>query len=169
MSAQPVTVSPSAEAQARGRTPLRLLQTPRPVLSTFHFGVLVAALVTIGLAVVMVVSTSVSAQSRELAGLRRESTELDYTAAALTTQLQVESGTGRLALRARDLGMVPNPYPAFIRLSDKKILGEPKRVSGQEADYLKGLPKAVVESPIPDVDQLMPVQPAASAQSGTLQ
>lgn len=169
MSAQPLPINPQVEGGSRGRTPLRLLPAHRPVLSTFRFGVLIALLVACGLALVMVVSTSVAAQSRELAGLRREATELGYTAAALTTQLQVQSSTGRLALRAKELGMVPNPYPAFVRLSDGTIIGEPKRVTGSEPGYLDGL-RATAASPAPDVDQLPPAQapaaPAPAAEAG---
>ena len=139
MSAQPTTqVAPGRDA-GQERAPLRLLPAPRSILSPLGFGLLVAALVIMGLVTVMVVSTSVAAQSRELASLRKEATELSYTSAALTTELQSRSSTSSLALRAKELGMVPNPYPAFIRLSDGEILGDPKTVEGEELGFLNHL------------------------------
>ena len=73
---------------------------------------------------------------------------LEYTAASLTTQLQARSSTSALALRASDLGMVPNPYPAFIRLSDGTIVGDPQPASGKETSYLRGASQVPVPSPL---------------------
>lgn len=174
MSAQPQTLEALPVHDTRGRFRLRLLTTPRTVLSPVGFGIVIAALVVMGLGVVMVVSTSVAAQSRELASLRREATALEYTAASLTTQLQARSSTSALALRASDLGMVPNPYPAFIRLSDGVILGDPTPVTGKETNYLRGATQVPVPSPLvaaqPQAD--MPADeatPGEAVQDGAVQ
>src|SRR5690606_13368699 len=98
MSAQPATFETEETTGAARRPRLMLLQSPRPTLSNFGFGVFVVLLVAVGLALVMVVTTSVAAQSRELAGLRKEATELSYAAAALTTELQTKSSSASLAL-----------------------------------------------------------------------
>lgn len=148
MSAQPELLEPTPEREGRTGSRLRLLVAPRPVLSPLGFGLVIAALVVVGLGLVMVVSTTVAAQSRELASLRKEATSLEYTAAALTTQLQARSSTSALALRASDLGMVPNPYPAFIRLSDGTIIGNPTPVTGRETTYLRGATQVPVPSPL---------------------
>ena len=136
MSAQ-VSFLPEADSTRAPR--LTLVQSRRSTVSNVGFALIVMALVALGMGLVMVVTTSVAAQSRELSSLRTESTELAYTAAALTTQLQNTSSSASLALRASDLGMVPNPYPAFIRLSDGASLGEPTPVQGDEAPYLRRL------------------------------
>lgn len=122
----------------------RLVLVPplRSTVSTVGFALIVMALVALGMGLVMVVTTSVAAQSRELSALRTEATQLEYTEAALTTQLQNTSSSASLALRASDLGMVPNRYPAFIRLSDGAILGDPTPVTSDEAPYLRGLQDA---------------------------
>lgn len=152
MSAQPITLDSDGATGAARRPRLTLLSSQRPMMSNVGFGVLIAALVAVGLALVMVVTTSVAAQSRDLAALRKESTELGYTAAALTTELQATSSSGSLALRAADLGMVPNPYPAFINLADGSILGEPTPVRGDEATYLRQLPPVpALQQPEPEV------------------
>lgn len=167
MSAQPQTPEGLPVREDHGRSRLRLLTTPRAVLSPVGFGIVIAGLVVLGLGLVMVVSTSVAAQSRQLASLRKEATALEYTAAALTTQLQARSSTSALALRASDLGMVPNPYPAFIRLSDGAILGDPKPVTGSETSYLRGASQVPVPSPFvaaqPQPD--MPADQAAAAEA----
>jgi hypothetical protein len=133
MSAQPIIAAETAAAPR-----LRMIRTPGVRVSTLGFAVIVGLLIALGLAAVMVVTTSVGAQSRELAGLRREATELGYTQAALTSQLQKVSSANALALRASQLGMVPNPYPAFLHLADGTVTGVPTPVTGDELPFLRG-------------------------------
>jgi hypothetical protein len=45
---------------------------------------------------------------------------------ALEQSLARQAAPGRLAGRASALGMVPSENPAFIRLSDGRVLGKPK-------------------------------------------
>lgn len=161
MSAQ-VSFSPEEHTQDRPR--LALVPPPRSTVSTVGFALIVMALVALGMGLVMVVTTSVAAQSRELSSLRTEAKQLDYTAAALTTQLQDTSSSASLALRASDLGMVPNPYPAFIRLSDGAILGDPTPVKGDEAPYLRRLQQASTTTPQVRTitpEQSLPIAPGA--------
>lgn len=171
MSAQPIHLDSEPVSGAPPKPRLTLLSSQRSMMSNVGFGVFIAVLVAVGLALVMVVSTSVSAQSRDLAALRKEATELGYTAAALTTELQSISSSSSLALRAADLGMVPNPYPAFINLADGSILGEPTPVRGNEATYLRQLPPApALQQPEPEVvagteeGAALPVAPQAGNQ-----
>jgi hypothetical protein len=103
---------------------------------------IVALLIVAGLGGVMFVTTSVGAQSRELTALRNQATQLGYESAALTSQLQRASSANALALRATELGMVPNPYPAFINLGDGTVTGVPTKVTGDELPFLRGRPMA---------------------------
>ncbi len=132
MTAQPLTADVTPASR------LRVVRAKTPAVSNRMFILMIAVLVILGLAGVMVVTTQVGAQSKELSALRRESTELGYTAAALTSQLQQVSSANALALRATQLGMVPNPYPAFIHLADGSVTGEPTNVDGDELPYLRG-------------------------------
>ena len=162
MSALPT--SPHDEDISRPKLTLLPALTPRvPTLGFFAF---IGVLVAIGLALVMITSTTVAAQSRELQALQRESTELSYTASRLTTELQQISSTASLALRAGDLGMVPNPYPAFLNLEDGTILGEPTPVRGNEAPWLlvrrSPAPGSAHNAAAPGVsDSTLPLQDAA--------
>ncbi len=161
MSAQ---VSFTPGQHTRDSPQLTLVPPVRSTVSTVGFALIVMALVALGMGLVMVVTTSVAAQSRELSSLRTEATQLDYTAAALTTQLQNTSSSASLALRASDLGMVPNPYPAFIRLSDGAILGDPTPVKGDEAPYLRRLQQNTAATPQVSAatpGQSLPVAPGA--------
>lgn len=139
MSAQPLDDTLEA-APSPVRSRLRLVASGASTVSTLGFVGIIACLVAVGMVAVMLVSTTVTAQSKDLAALRKEAAELGYLSAALTTQLQQKASSASLAMRATDLGMVPNPYPAFIQLSDGKILGTPKKVSGREAPYLHRMP-----------------------------
>ena len=144
MSAQ---VAFSPENRREQSPELTLVPPLRSTVSTVGFSLIIMALVALGMGLVMVVTTSVAAQSKELSGLRAEATLLEYRAASLTTQLQTTSNAGGLAMRAADLGMVPNPYPAFIRLSDGAILGEPTPVIGNEVPYLRQHEQAPPNAP----------------------
>lgn len=119
------------------RPGLSLVPPVRSTVSTLGFGLIIMALVALGMGLVMVVTTSVAAQSKELSALRVESTTLGYTAANLTTQLQEKSSSASLVIRATDAGMVPNPNPVFIRLSDNAILGTATPATGAEAPYVR--------------------------------
>lgn len=127
---------PAMEPEA-ARLGLKLVPPLRSTVSTVGFGLIIMVLLTFGMGLVMVVTTSVAAQSKELSGLRSEATELEYKASNLTTQLQAKSNSASLVMRATDAGMVPNPNPVFIRLSDNTILGDAKPVVGDEAPYLR--------------------------------
>ena len=136
MSALAAEVEQSTRESSRPR--LRLVPPVKARVSTFGFLLILAILVVLGMALVMVVTTQVGAQSRDLANLRKEATQLSYEAAARRTELQGVSSSGSLALRAAELGMVPNPFPAFVDLSTGTILGQPRSVKGDEAPYLTG-------------------------------
>lgn len=141
----------------RGR--LRIAAAPTNV-STLGYLLIVAVLVVVGMAAVMIITTQVGAQSRELSALRKEATALSYQEAALTTELQEVASPGSLALRATELGMVPNPFPAFVDLSTGTLLGEPRVVQGDEAPYIaRG---AANSDPLPTPETQQP-----EAQSGT--
>lgn len=134
------------------------MKQPRQSLSTVGFAAMILAIIGMGLAIVLVLSTSIGAQSRELSALQRQAKELEYESAALATQLESLSSTASLALRATQQGMVPNPYPAFINLADGTILGTPTPVRGNEFPQLSG--RAPELTPVPPT-QPEPSQPPA--------
>ncbi|AQP47423.1 hypothetical protein BW730_07850 [Tessaracoccus aquimaris] len=153
----------TVETEAQERAPrLSLVHTPTASVSTFGFIAIIAVLIGIGLGAVMIVSTSVGAQSQELTMLRREATELGYKAESLEGELQRVSSANALALRATELGMVPNPYPAFINLADGTVTGVPTAVKGNEMPFLTGTQMKPLPSAQPTAP---PVDPAPDAQA----
>ncbi|GAA4903678.1 septum formation initiator family protein [Tessaracoccus lubricantis] len=158
MSAQPITTD-DLVAAAPARPKLGVVPpTPGATVSTMGFVGIILGLIAVGMAGVMIVTTNVGAQSRELAGLRREATELSYTSAALESHIQRMSSANALALRASELGMVPNPYPAFINLADGSVTGYPKAATQDEMPFLRGI--ATKPLPKPVVPTTRPAQPA---------
>lgn len=146
MTAEQITESKSIAP----RSPrLRLVQAPVARVSTLGFVGIVVLLIAAGLSGVMVVSTTANAQSRELSQLRQEAIVLGYEADGLESQYQRVTSTNALALRAAELGLVPNPYPAFVDLSNGGITGEPIPVVGDEMPFLRGATPRVPPNPDP--------------------
>lgn len=139
--------------------------TPTGRISTAGFVLMILAVVGVGLGLVMVVTTSIGAQSRELTALRQQADELEYESASLRTEIETVSSSASLALRASKLGMVPNPYPAFVMLGSGEVLGEPKKVTGREFPQLRGqTPEPPAATPKPEpVTTPTPVPPAPDA------
>lgn len=143
------------------------MKNQRPSISTVGFVLIVLAIVGVGLAGVMVVTTSIGAQSRELTALQHEANELEYESAALQTKLETLSSTASLALRASQLGMVPNPYPAYISLEEGAILGEPTPVKGNEFPQLTGKPPVLEDVPSPEPAAQPTETPSAEVEPNT--
>lgn len=157
------TVSFLEQEQPHTRPELTLVPPVRSTVSTVGFALIIMALVALGMGLVMIITTSVAAQSKELSALRVEATDLQYRAANLTTQLQKKSSSGSLVIRASDAGMVPNPNPVFIRLSDGKILGEATPATADGAPHL-GRTSLTVEARreiAAEPDTSLPVAPGA--------
>ena len=65
--------------------------------------------------------------------------------------------------------MVPNPFPAFVDLSNGAIVGQPQQVKGDEVPYLTGLPGAR-QTPAPAVPEPEASQaPSASTEDEAAQ
>lgn len=106
------------------------------------FAALCIALLAGGLLAVLMLNTALAQGSFVLHDLQSRAGELDDTQEALTQAIDAQRAPGRLAQRARALGMVPADSAAFLRLSDGKILGV-ARAAGRSAGF------AVVVAPVP--------------------
>jgi hypothetical protein len=112
-------------------TPRRAAPTPRQlkvVAPTEQHGnglflALCVALLLGGFVAVLMLNTAMAQGSYTMRDLQRRSDELVDTQDSLRHTLDGLSGPGPLAQRARALGMVPAASPAFLRLSDGKVLG----------------------------------------------
>jgi|KBSSwiStaDraftv2_1062776.scaffolds.fasta_scaffold973810_1 hypothetical protein len=117
------------------------------------FVVLVAALLVAGLGGLLFLHTALAEDSFRLHDLQTHSALLANEQQALEQRLALEASPRRLSDRAQQLGMVRSENPAFIRLSDGRILGKPK---------------AGVAPPPPPVASPSPSSsPSASTSAGT--
>ena len=110
--------------RAAAPTPRQLRVVAPPELrGNGVFLALCVALLLGGFVGVLMLNTAMAKGSYTMRDLQQRSDELADTQDALQHTLDGLSGPGPLAQRARALCMVPAATPAFLRLSDGKVLG----------------------------------------------
>lgn len=131
MSAQPafapsrreVNPAPLSDAAARR---LRLVRPVRSRARKAPFVVVVMVMLSIGLVGLIVMSTVLQSQSFEAASLNRQANALEMQQQSLAREVDELLSPASVARRALVFSMVPNTNPAFLRLSDGKVLGKPE-------------------------------------------
>jgi hypothetical protein len=123
-------------SQARSRVPriaeaaverARLTVVPRITRSRaprVPFVTLVSLLLVGGVAGLLCFNTSMQQASFSATALDQRATLLHAEQQSLTMQLDALRDPQQVALTGRSLGMVPPPAPAFLRLSDGKVVGK---------------------------------------------
>jgi cell division protein FtsB len=111
------------DAKAMG---LRLVRPVRSRASKAPFVVVVLTLLSVGLVGLIVMSTVLQAQSFQAASLHRTAAALQTKQQGLQREVEQLQSPSNVARRALVYGMVPNASPAFLRLSDGKVLGTPE-------------------------------------------
>lgn len=111
------------EARAVG---LRLVRPVRSRARKAPFVVVVLTVVSIGLVGLIIMSTVLQAQAFEASKLQREARSLATQQQALGRDIDRLQSPANVAREAIAIGMVPNANPAFLRLSDGKVLGKPE-------------------------------------------
>ena len=110
------------EAKAAG---LRLVRPVRSRARRAPFVVVVMTVLAIGLVGLIIMSTVLQAQSFEATKLDRQAASLATEQQAMSREVDRLQSPANVASRAIAIGMVPNANPAFLRLSDGEVLGEP--------------------------------------------
>jgi hypothetical protein len=98
-------------------------RAPRGRAARVPFVTLVSLLLVGGVAGLLCFNTSMQQSSFRVTALEAHAAALDSQEQSLTLQLGTLRDPQQVALRAKRLGMVPPPSPAFLRLSDGKVLG----------------------------------------------
>ena len=117
-------VTPAARPNGRPAPPARLR-----VVAAGHsrvrmrLAVLCIGLLGGGLVLLLLLNISLSRGSYELYQRQAQQNLLDEQVQSLQQGLLAEQAPQSLAARARALGMVPAPNPAFVRIGDGKVLG----------------------------------------------
>lgn len=114
------------------RASLRLVPQTRSRMSTRLFLMGLLLVTALGMGGLVVMNTTIQSQAAQLDELQQRATDLSYQQDLLSSQVHTLRSTVSLQQRAHDLGMRPNPHPAFITLADGKIVGKPTRVTGNE-------------------------------------
>ncbi len=142
--------SPQRRALVRPAAPaprLRVLTAPARATSRPSFVVGCAALLVSSLLAVLVINIVLSRGAYEENQLELRQIALTESEQALSEELAVQSAPSTLSARARELGMIPNASPAFIRLSDGRILGSPTPADPKKAAAFAEIPAAALAAP----------------------
>jgi len=168
-------------SQARSRVPriaeaaverARLSVVPRSAgrrAARVPFVTLVSLLLVGGVAGLLFFNTSMQQASFSATDLQQRATLLEAQKQSLTMQLDALRDPQRVATAAKRLGMVPPPTPAFLRLSDGKVLGKPLPATSTDAMRITPLPmrKPANLRPKPIVIEVVPpVTATAPRQAG---
>lgn len=118
---------PAQRAGGRDLPGLRLVPPvrTRPGVRTAPFVVLVVTLLAAGLVGLLMLNTVLAQDAFVLKDLRRTAAALTDQQQALMQDVAAAASPAQLAARARELGMVENRNPVFIRLADARVLGVP--------------------------------------------
>jgi len=104
------------------------------------FVALVSLVLVAGVAGLLFFNTSMQQQSFRVTALQQRATVLNAERQGLQMTLDKLRNPQRIAQRARALGMVPPTGPAFLRLSDGKILGDPSPATSAGVFRINPLP-----------------------------
>jgi hypothetical protein len=127
--ARPLGPAKPQPGRAPGRQPrpgLLLVPPLRTGAPRAPFVVLVGTLLTGGLAGLLFLHTALAEDSFRLHDLKTRSALLTDREQALEQEVALEASPKRLAASAEAMGMVHSVNPAFIRLSDGRVLGKPR-------------------------------------------
>jgi type II secretory pathway pseudopilin PulG len=163
--------------QARSRVPriaeaaverARLTVVPRASgrpAARVPFVVLVSLLLVGGVAGLLAFNTSMQQASFTATAMQDQAQVLAAKQQSLSMQLAALRNPQRLALKAKAMGMVPPTAPAFIRLSDGKVLGKAVPASSDNSLRVTPLPtrKPRNLTPPPIVIDTVPAKAAAAA------
>jgi hypothetical protein len=124
------------------------------------FAVLVFGILAAGVVGLLVFNTHMQQQSFYATSLQRQADALVAEKQSLSMELERLRDPQRVAARAKRLGMVAPSVPAFIRLSDRTVVGDPVAATPEDAVAIRSAPppKPAVLNPAPLVITVKPDQ-----------
>jgi outer membrane murein-binding lipoprotein Lpp len=145
--------------------PSRVARAPRA-----PFVVLVVLLLAGGVAGLLAFNTSMQQASFTATALEQRASALAAEQQSLSMDLEQLRDPQQLAKSAKALGMVPPSTPAFVRLSDGRVLGQPMAATPLNAMRINPLPfaKPKVLAPTPKIVKVeVPLKTPNTAASST--
>lgn len=131
-----VRVQRIAEAAVE-RARLRVVPRLSPTAPRVPFVTLVSALLLAGVVGLLMFNTHMQQNSFAATELEQQASELTSRQQTLQMQLEELRNPQRVAEKAQALGMVPSAHPAFLRISDGKVLGVPTPASAADRDDVR--------------------------------
>jgi hypothetical protein len=89
------------------------------------FVLLVATILVLGLVGLLLLNLSMQKGSFRLAALESRASDLQIREQSLDHRVDRLASSDRLSAEAIRMGMVPNPNPVFLDLSDGSVIGDP--------------------------------------------
>jgi len=128
---------PSQPSRLRGagapaRPSLRVVHAAPEAVGHLWYAVVLGALIVGGLLVMLMLNMARAEGSFVLSDLREEHASRHAEQVTLETELAELSSPSTLAGKAEDLGMVPSPSTAILRLSDHSLVGVAATVDGNK-------------------------------------
>ena len=125
-------LGPSRSAVARpvtrpARPRLRIVDEAPFRPPRMPFVLFVVVLLVAGLVGLLLLNTGLQQGTFRVTALTKQAQDLRDQQEGLEHQVRTLEAPQNLAGRALKLGMVPNPNPVFLRLSDGKVLGVPEK------------------------------------------
>ena len=114
------------------RWSLREVRLPQRTMGGVPFILSLGVLLAVGMVGLLLLNTALQEQAFAVRDQQKVATQLGYQVAALETEVTEARSSARLAIAATKLGMVPNPYPAYLSLPDGGVTGDPTRMTGGE-------------------------------------
>lgn len=123
-SPQKARVTPAAPAK-RSEPKLRVVYGAPFRPPRMPFVIFVVSLLAAGLVGLLLLNTQLQSGTFEITKLNSQADQLRDQQEGLEKQVRTLESPQNLAGRALRMGMVPNPNPVFLRLSDGRVLGVP--------------------------------------------
>jgi hypothetical protein len=129
------------------------------------FVLVVVGLLGAGLVGLLLLNTELQRGTFEVTALNQQAGQLRDQQEQLERQARTLESPQNLADRALRMGMVPNPNPVFLRLSDGKVLGVPEvgKAGTGTAMFAPGTPTGTKPSTPPATKPPTATKPPATA------
>lgn len=140
MSAEPAPRSQPIARTTSSRSVLRVLpqRGQQQRMGRLGFAILIVVMLAVGYAGLLVLNTTIQAQSMTIAKENRNLSVLQHQEAVLAGEVAQLRGSQHLQQEAKELGMRPNPYGSFIDLRTGKVMGTQTKVDGKEVPGVIG-------------------------------
>lgn len=129
------------------------------------FVIFVVSLLAAGLVGLLLLNTELQSGTFNITKLSSQAGQLRDQQEQLEKQVRTLESPQNLSDRALRMGMVPNPNPVFLRLSDGRVLGVPAegKAGAGTAMFGPGTPTTKPVTPVKPVKPVTPVKPTTRA------